>query len=204
MPPAHVYLVRHAESTWNAAGLWQGQADPPLSERGTGQAAALAEYFPDTDVTHLLTSDQQRARQTAEPFGARFGLDAEVWEVLREIDVGSWSGRTRDEIRAADPGAIERYHRGEAGWEGGETFEAHEERCRRAVDRLEAISSDGVVVAVSHGATIRGVVRTMLGIPHTERWRLSGPAHTSVTHLSTSPAGWRMQAFSAVRDIRRV
>ena len=35
-----VWLIRHAESEWNAAGRWQGLADPPLSARGRGQAAA--------------------------------------------------------------------------------------------------------------------------------------------------------------------
>ena len=34
-------LVRHGESEWNAAGRWQGWADPPLSEMGLTQAAEL-------------------------------------------------------------------------------------------------------------------------------------------------------------------
>ena len=34
-----ILLVRHGESTWNADGRWQGQADPPLSDLGRSQAA---------------------------------------------------------------------------------------------------------------------------------------------------------------------
>ncbi|MCB0988696.1 MAG: histidine phosphatase family protein, partial [Acidimicrobiales bacterium] len=33
-----ILLVRHGESTWNADGRWQGQADPPLSDLGRSQA----------------------------------------------------------------------------------------------------------------------------------------------------------------------
>jgi broad specificity phosphatase PhoE len=35
-----VLVLRHAESTWNAAGRWQGQEDPPLTEAGETQASA--------------------------------------------------------------------------------------------------------------------------------------------------------------------
>ena len=40
-PNCELYLVRHAESEWNASGRWQGHADPPLSPDGRGQASAL-------------------------------------------------------------------------------------------------------------------------------------------------------------------
>ncbi len=42
MEPRRLLVVRHGESTWNAEGRWQGQADPPLSERGERQATEAA------------------------------------------------------------------------------------------------------------------------------------------------------------------
>lgn len=203
MPPSDLYLVRHAESEWNAAGRWQGQADPPLSAAGIEQARVLAEHFPDVSVSHVVTSDLQRARVTATPFAERFGLDLKVTQLLREIDVGSWSGRTRDEIEADDPGALDRYYQGASGWTGGEDFEAHEARCGSAVDLLTSIETDGVVVAVTHGGTLRGILRTLLHIPHAERWRISGPPHTSLTHLRASHHGWRLVTYGSVLDLRR-
>lgn len=203
MPPSDLYLVRHAESEWNADGRWQGQANPALSPRGVGQASVLAEHFPAVDVTHVRASDLVRAQSTAKPFAARFGLDIELDLDLREIDVGSWSGRTRDEIRAADPAALERYFRGVTGWEGGETFEEHEVRALRATETLTSIDTDGVVVAVSHAGTIRAILRTLLEVPHVDRWRLSGPPHTSLTHLRRDPHGWRLVTYGAVLDLRR-
>jgi broad specificity phosphatase PhoE len=35
---ARLLLVRHGESTWNAAGRWQGWADIPLAEAGEAQS----------------------------------------------------------------------------------------------------------------------------------------------------------------------
>jgi probable phosphoglycerate mutase len=197
MPPSDLYLIRHAQSEWNAAGRWQGQADPPLSETGAEQAQLLAAHFPDVDVTHVLCSDLARARQTATPFAARFGLDLAIDPTLREMDVGSWSGLTRAQISAADPGAMDRYYRGEVGWTGGETFDEHEARSARAAELVTNVDTDGVVVAVTHGGTLRAILRTLLEIPHAERWRISGPGHTALSHLKSSPHGWRLVSFNA-------
>lgn len=196
MPPSDLYLIRHAESEWNAAGRWQGQADPPLSPRGRTQARVLAAHFPEVDVRRVLTSDLDRARQTAAPFAERFGVTLEVDPALREIDVGSWSGRTREEIAETEPGALDRYYAGEVAWTGGETFDEHEARSAAVARQLTGIDTDGVVVAVTHGGTLRAILRTLLEIPHAERWRISGPSHTTVTHLRSSAHGWRLLTFN--------
>ncbi|MCW2926042.1 MAG: fructose-2,6-bisphosphatase [Thermoleophilia bacterium] len=202
MPPTDLYLVRHAQSTWNAAGRWQGQADPPLSELGRGQARLLGEHFPETDVTHVFASDLVRAHETAKPIAARFGLEIELDRDLREIDVGTWSGSTRDEIAARDAPSLERYFQGQRGWEGGETYEEHEIRCDRAVARLDAIEDAGSVIAVTHGGTLRAMVLSLLEIDHSHRWRFTGIGHASMTHLTRSPHGWRLRAFNATIDMR--
>jgi broad specificity phosphatase PhoE len=197
MPMTDLYLIRHGESEWNASGRWQGQADPPLSPRGRDQVRALADHFPAVNVTHVLSSDLQRAHGTAVPFAERFGLKVQVVPELRELDVGSWSGRTREEIAAAEPGALDRYFAGEVGWTGGETFDEHEARSADVAVRLATIDTDGVVVAVTHGGTLRAILRTLLDIPHEERWRISGPGFTALTHLRNSPHGWRLVSFNA-------
>ncbi len=64
-------LIRHAQSTWNAAGRWQGQADLPLSDSGTAsavEAAARLACEPPFDL--VITSDLTRARRTGEILGA--------------------------------------------------------------------------------------------------------------------------------------
>lgn len=201
MASSDIYLVRHAQSEWNAAGRWQGQADPPLSEHGQAQVAALAQRFPAADVTHVVTSDLVRAVDTAAPLAARFGVEPIVDVDLREIDVGSWSGRTREEIGAEDPAALDLYFQGRVGWTGGETYEEHEERCERAAARLDGLDTNGTVVAVTHGGTIRALVLALLRIDHDHRSRFSGIRHTSLTHLSRGPHGWRLVTFNGVLEL---
>ncbi|MBW2404074.1 MAG: histidine phosphatase family protein [Deltaproteobacteria bacterium] len=41
MSTLEVCLVRHGQSVSNAAGVWQGQGDSPLSDIGRTQVASL-------------------------------------------------------------------------------------------------------------------------------------------------------------------
>ena len=103
------WLIRHAESTWNAAGLWQGQEDPPLSERGRFQAARLAEALAQERVEILITSDLVRTVETAEIVASRLALEAYRESGLRELDAGSWSGSSRQQIASRDGDLLARF-----------------------------------------------------------------------------------------------
>ncbi|HSO95917.1 MAG TPA: histidine phosphatase family protein, partial [Acidimicrobiia bacterium] len=87
--PARVLLIRHGESTWNAAGRWQGHADPPLSTTGMAQARAAAPALVDIDV--VWCSDLVRARQTAD-LCAPPDVVVHTEVLLRERHVGAWTG----------------------------------------------------------------------------------------------------------------
>ena len=80
-------LIRHAESTWNASGRWQGQSDVPLSPRGQLQVRALAGRLWELEADRLIASDLRRAQETAMALG-----EPELDPRFREIDVGEWAG----------------------------------------------------------------------------------------------------------------
>ena len=160
MSPPALWLIRHAESTWNAAGRWQGQADPPLSERGRRQARELAGALRGEPLELLVASNLARAAQTAAILGEELGLRVHPESLLRELDAGRWSGLTRREIEAQDPEALARFDAGEpeARAGGGETLLELGQRARRAVAQIAAAHSGRHVAVVGHGGWIRALV----------------------------------------------
>ncbi|MBC7644450.1 MAG: histidine phosphatase family protein [Thermoleophilia bacterium] len=196
MPIRDIYLIRHAQSEWNAAGRWQGMADPPLTELGREQATSLAADFMVPDVTHVFCSTLKRARETAAPLATMLGLPPIVDADLCELDVGSWEGKTREQIATSDPGALEKFFRGEQGWVGGESYADHELRAERAAERLRRLPAGSTAVVVTHGGTIRALLLALLELPHQHRWKFSGIGHTLVTHLQSGPNGLRLLGFN--------
>ena len=89
-----VLLVRHGETDWNAQRRYQGQTDVPLNEAGRRQADALAERLAGEEISAVLSSDRQRARQTALAIAAPHGLPVQEEPRMCEIALGDWEGLT--------------------------------------------------------------------------------------------------------------
>jgi broad specificity phosphatase PhoE len=159
-----ILLARHGESDWNAERRWQGHADRPLTERGRAQAQALAERLAEIALDGVYASDLERARATADVVARSQGLGVTVLPALREVDVGSWSGLTRDEARERFPADYRRWLESGPGWTDGETYEAMSERVLAAVRRLISTHPDGRLLVVSHGGPIRAVHAHALGM----------------------------------------
>ena len=172
-----ILLVRHGESTWNADGRWQGQADPPLSDRGRSQAASAAASVGTVDA--IVTSDLERAADTGAIIARLLGVEPVVVEPrLRERDAGALSGLTRPEIHDRFPGLLPDDPAGFApGADGQPTWpadwesdEALWERVEVALVALGRLVPDGDVLAVTHGGVVYAIERR-LGSPG--RGRLS-------------------------------
>ncbi|MEE8580462.1 MAG: histidine phosphatase family protein [Myxococcota bacterium] len=153
-------LIRHAESTWNAAGRWQGQGDPPLSPRGRRQARKLAELLSGESIDVLMSSDLHRARATAEAIGERCGLEVQAKRDFRELDVGAWTGLTRSEIAARDVEVLKAFESEDPDVRpgGGETRREIRERVREAACHAAAEHPGDRIALVTHLGTIRALV----------------------------------------------
>jgi broad specificity phosphatase PhoE len=145
-------LVRHGQSTWNAEGRWQGQADPPLSDLGRWQAAEAAAKLGQLDA--IVSSPQQRALETAAILGGALGIGpVNVVDDLRERSAGPWSGLTRAEIELTHPGWIHDGRRPEG-------YELDEPVVRRTLAALHEVVEafvGAVVLVVCHGGVIRAL-----------------------------------------------
>ncbi len=87
-----VIVVRHAEKA-------DSSSDTPLNAQGRARAKALADLLREAGVTHIITSEFQRTRQTAAPLAAALGLSAEQ---VPARDLPALVAR----IRALDPASI--------------------------------------------------------------------------------------------------
>ena len=105
-----LYILRHGETEWNAAGRIQGALDSGLTETGRQQAGRQAEILAGSGVVaaghDFFVSPQGRARQTADIALAPFGVTPRVDPRLREISLGCYDGLTRDEIAEKYPAAF--------------------------------------------------------------------------------------------------
>jgi probable phosphoglycerate mutase len=161
MPEIVFWLIRHAESTWNAAGRWQGQENPPLSEHGRRQAAELGRALAGEGVESLITSDLARAFETAAIVGHMLGMRPRPEPALRELDAGAWSGLPRSEIARRDAAALARFDSGDLDARAG-GGESRRDVARRARGALLAIGRENAtrrLAVVTHAGVIRSLLR---------------------------------------------
>jgi len=150
---SRILVVRHGQSTWNADGRWQGQADPPLSELGVAQAEAAAGSVETVDA--IWASDLERARHTAAILATPHRLDVVAEPRLREREAGEWTGLTRAEIDEQYPGALAERRR-PPGFEADDVLVV---RALAALRDLAAALAGGTAIAVTHGGVILAVER---------------------------------------------
>lgn len=165
-------LARHGETDWNRENRFQGHADPPLNALGRDQSAELADTLAGEALARVYTSPLRRAAETAEIVARRLGLEVVPLEPLREIDVGAWSGLTRDEVAARFPESYARWlDHGPLGYEDGETYEQLEARVVPAIRGLAERHPSETILVVTHGGPSRVIQAHAAGIDYAEARR---------------------------------
>lgn len=137
-----LWMIRHATTEWNKQKRFQGSADIPLSPEGRVEASQWKIPKPQK----VFCSPLVRAQETARLLFPT--CEIEVYPQLRELAVGSWEGKTLEEIE------------GEAlDWAGLDFAPVGGETLRQVMDRclqwLESIpEQDKVCAVVTHKMTI--------------------------------------------------
>jgi len=129
------------------------------------QAQEVAERFAGHRLEGLYCSDLDRARRTAELIGAAVGMEPVDEPGLREIALGAWEGRTREELIEDYPALWERWSR-EPDWDivpGGEGAAPFAERVNATLDQLRERHPRGDVLCVTHGGVIQVAVLDVVG-----------------------------------------
>ncbi len=164
-------LVRHAEPVDDMRGRCYGTLDVGLSERGAADAETVADRLSD-GYEIVYTSPRTRALETAKPLAAARGVPLEVDERLREIDFGSFEGRTYEEIERTDPELFRAWMETPTSvrFPGGESYADVRSRALAAYDEIRA--AYGCAVVVSHGGVIRAGLAAWLRMPAEAIFRL--------------------------------
>lgn len=169
--PTTLVLVRHGETDWNRENRFQGHADTSLNQAGRAQAHVLARELAGQGFDAVYSSPLKRAAETARIVASRLGLDLQLSAGLMEVDVGSWSGLTRDEIEVRFPDGYERWLEYGHGWDNGETYVELGERVVSDLLRIAERHADELVLAVTHGGPIRSALAASAGVSFSDARR---------------------------------
>lgn len=158
-------LIRHGESTWNAEGRIQGQANPPLDSVGRHQAQKLAERLLRNPPAVLYSSPLQRATETAQIIGNALGVSVVIDDRLKEYGIGEITGLTWEQVAAQYPEVAERWEKAQRltipGQEGRESFRV---RVAAAFEEIGSRHSEATIGVVSHGGTLGAYLSGLLGL----------------------------------------
>jgi 2,3-bisphosphoglycerate-dependent phosphoglycerate mutase len=165
-----VWLVRHGDSTWNAAGLAQGHCDQArLTRRGARQARDVAGRLGDRPIGALYASDLHRALATAAPLASVLGLATARDARLRERCLGDLEGSATAAVTPEVSGiSANRVVDPDARPPGGESLRDFYHRVAGfAADLMEQRlpRGPGEVVVVAHGGTVRMLNACLRGVP---------------------------------------
>jgi broad specificity phosphatase PhoE len=180
-----LYFLRHGQTTLSRNDNFCGSGlDPELTPEGLEMAQAFTKAYRSMSWAAIYASSLRRTIQTARPLCDLLGMTLEAREELQEIAYGKWEGLSKETV-------AEKYKDDYVNWledparhapTGGELATAVAERGFRVVGEIRERFADGNVLLVSHKATIRILLCSLLGIHVGDfRYRLACP----VASLST-------------------
>ncbi len=152
--------------------------NPELTPDGIEMAESFAAAYRAIPWTAIYASPLARTMQTARILADATGVAVEERDELKEIAYGEWDGRTVEEVSRTHHDDYVRWTADPA-WNaptGGEAAVAIARRVLRVIEALTQQHDAGHVLLVSHKATIRIALCSLLGIDVGRfRYRLACP-----------------------------
>ncbi len=160
-----LYLVRHGATQLSAENRFAGSVGVDLSEEGSAQVERLAIRLADDQITAIYASPLSRTQETANILARPHELTPVLRDGLKEISHGRWEGLTRTEVEAALPGEYETWESDPFTFapEGGESGISVLARALPVVREIVTKHEGKNVLVVSHKATIRLLISSLLG-----------------------------------------
>src|ERR1700730_153199 len=162
-----LYFLRHGQTTLSREDNFCGSGlDPELTLEGLEMAHAFAAAYRDKRWTAIFSSSLRRSITTAQPLCEALGISLQARADFNEIGYGKWEGLSKTMVERD-------YHDDYNSWladpawhapTGGELAITIARRSLQAIDQIKQQYTDGNVLVVSHKATIRIIICSLLGI----------------------------------------
>jgi probable phosphoglycerate mutase len=180
-----IFLVRHGETEWNTQNRLQGNKDSPLTLRGIRQAHQVKKSLERFSIDQAYVSPLKRARVTAEIILQDRKLEAAVKDQLREINLGPWEGKTRQETALSHPDAYKAF------WErpdlfnllGADTFPELQDRMVKELEQIFIHGNNKNILVVSHWIAIKVALAHYSSTPLSHLSRMSDPLNGEFSSL---------------------
>jgi len=160
-----VFMVRHGATVLSAEDRFAGATDVALSDEGREQTRRLADRLRHEKIMAIYASPLGRTVETASILAAPHKFEVQTRDGFREINHGRWEQMTRREVE-------EKFPEEAAEWEkdpytfaplGGESGLAVTARALPALIELVRSHPGENILVVSHKATIRLLLSSLLG-----------------------------------------
>jgi len=152
MAPRLVYLVRHGDTVANetTAGPTRerGWKPYPLDPAGRKEARQIAVKLGRRGIKGLVSSDLERAKETADIIGDWLGITPAFHTQLRTWNTGDLAGKLKSEAEPVIARAV-RFTPDEA-LPGGESFENFARRIFAALSDILATHSESPLAVIIH------------------------------------------------------
>jgi broad specificity phosphatase PhoE len=161
-----LYFMRHGETQSSRAGGYCGDLDVDLTPEGHRMAEEFGAAYQSLPWAAVFCSPLRRSKDTAKPLCAAAGLEMQLRDGLKEIAYGQWEGKTPGEVNRRFHDEYVRWM-ADAGWNaptGGERGVDVARRSSGVIEEIERRHPSGNVLVVSHKATTRIMLCSLLGI----------------------------------------
>ncbi|MBC3806802.1 histidine phosphatase family protein [Undibacterium seohonense] len=170
-----ILLIRHGETAWNAVRKLQGHLDIPLNAEGRRQAKALAAGLQHEKLAAIISSDLQRAMQTAGEIARLQGLPTRIDAALRERCFGDFEGKLYSELPEMYPQEYAHWRQRDPDFhfppkpdDSNNRGESIREFHQRTIDSIvhHAQQFEGKKIAlVAHGGVLECAYREAMNLP---------------------------------------
>ncbi|KRT91412.1 histidine phosphatase family protein [Bacillus glycinifermentans] len=171
-----LYIARHGQTEWNIEKRMQGWEDSKLTTLGLANAEALGEKLRDIPFQAAYVSTSGRAVDSAMAILKNRSIPIIKDDIFKEISLGSWEGKTFDDIKRNDPEMLDAYFQAPERYipnEGGESFRQFEERVRRALGQIARKHREGNILLVTHSVFILMLLNIFKKRPIDDLWNSS-------------------------------